>query len=108
MAELESCVCIAVGFHRYILQGFTGENLDGINECEVEEFDPSSEVSSLTCIFYFHETDIAPDDYSFSDPSAGQGSDRGPISLHARSCRKIWNALSSKTYNSNRWSISKS
>ncbi|RVX22446.1 Xylulose kinase [Vitis vinifera] len=36
-----------VGFHRYVLQGFTGENLDGINECEVEEFDPSSEVRAV-------------------------------------------------------------
>lgn len=38
---------LPVGFHRYVLQGFTGENLDGINECEVEEFDPSSEVRAV-------------------------------------------------------------
>ncbi|RVW56226.1 Xylulose kinase [Vitis vinifera] len=45
--QMLSCLCIAVGFHRYVLQGFTGENLDGINECEVEEFDPSSEVRAV-------------------------------------------------------------
>lgn len=65
MIELESCLCIAVGFHRYVLQGFTGENLDGINECEVEEFDPSSEVSSLVSVIHFPEADMTPDEYSF-------------------------------------------
>lgn len=35
-----------VGFHRYILENFTGDTLDGTSEHEVEEFDSQSEVSS--------------------------------------------------------------
>ena len=35
-----------VGFHRYVLENFTGETLDGVSDCEVEEFDRPSEVSS--------------------------------------------------------------
>ncbi|KAF5739820.1 xylulose kinase isoform X1 [Tripterygium wilfordii] len=36
-----------VGFHRYILQHFTGDTLEGLHEKEVEEFDPPSEVRAL-------------------------------------------------------------
>ncbi|PPD86631.1 hypothetical protein GOBAR_DD16448 [Gossypium barbadense] len=36
-----------VGFHRYILQNFNGETLDGLNLQEVQEFDPPSEVRAL-------------------------------------------------------------
>ncbi|KHG24735.1 Xylulose kinase [Gossypium arboreum] len=36
-----------VGFHRYILQNFNGETLDGLNLQEVQEFDPPSEVHAL-------------------------------------------------------------
>ena len=35
-----------VGFHRYVLENFTGDTLDGISEREVDKFDPPSEVSS--------------------------------------------------------------
>ncbi|EEF52198.1 xylulose kinase 2 [Ricinus communis] len=38
---------LPVGFHRYVLQNFTGENLDEVNEQEVQEFDPASEVRAL-------------------------------------------------------------
>uniref|UniRef100_A0A2P2LB76 Xylulose kinase n=2 Tax=Rhizophora mucronata TaxID=61149 RepID=A0A2P2LB76_RHIMU len=38
---------LPVGFHHYILQNFTGETLEGLNEQEVEEFDPPSEVRAL-------------------------------------------------------------
>ncbi|KAL5847130.1 hypothetical protein ACOSQ3_010654 [Xanthoceras sorbifolium] len=38
---------LPVGFHRYILENFTGETLDGLNEVEVKEFDPPSEVRAL-------------------------------------------------------------
>jgi len=33
-----------VGFHRYVLPNFTGNNVEGLNEQEVKEFDPPSEV----------------------------------------------------------------
>lgn len=36
-----------VGFHRYVLDNFTGDSMDGVIEHEVEEFDPPSEVSGL-------------------------------------------------------------
>ncbi|KDP41549.1 hypothetical protein JCGZ_15956 [Jatropha curcas] len=38
---------LPVGFHRYILQNFMGESLEGVNEQEVQEFDPASEVRAL-------------------------------------------------------------
>ncbi|XP_059636277.1 xylulose kinase 2-like [Cornus florida] len=38
---------LPVGFHRYILENFTGETLDGVSEREVEEFDPPAEVRAL-------------------------------------------------------------
>ncbi|XP_047267035.1 xylulose kinase 2-like isoform X3 [Capsicum annuum] len=36
-----------VGFHRYILENFTVDSMDGVIEHEVEEFDPPSEVRAL-------------------------------------------------------------
>lgn len=38
---------LPVGFHRYILENFKGDTLDGISEHEVKEFDPPSEVRAL-------------------------------------------------------------
>ncbi|KAL5742118.1 hypothetical protein ACOSP7_028850 [Xanthoceras sorbifolium] len=38
---------LPIGFHRYILDNFTGETLDGLNEVEVKEFDPPCEVRAL-------------------------------------------------------------
>ncbi|KAJ7958858.1 putative Xylulose kinase [Quillaja saponaria] len=38
---------LPVGFHRYVLENFTGDTLDGLKEHEVEEFDPPSEVRAL-------------------------------------------------------------
>ncbi|KAE8659208.1 U4/U6 small nuclear ribonucleoprotein PRP4-like protein-like [Hibiscus syriacus] len=38
---------LPAGFHRYILQNFNGETLDGLNVQEVQEFDPPSEVRAL-------------------------------------------------------------
>ncbi|XP_049375735.1 xylulose kinase 2 [Solanum verrucosum] len=38
---------LPVGFHRYILENFTGDSLDGIKEQEVQEFDPPSEVRAI-------------------------------------------------------------
>ncbi|XP_031253424.1 xylulose kinase 2-like [Pistacia vera] len=38
---------LPVGFHRYILENFTGETLDGLKEVEVKEFEPPSEVRAL-------------------------------------------------------------
>ncbi|KAK8552085.1 hypothetical protein V6N13_120512 [Hibiscus sabdariffa] len=38
---------LPAGFHRYILQNFNGESLDGLNVQEVPEFDPPSEVRAL-------------------------------------------------------------
>ncbi|GKV19973.1 hypothetical protein SLEP1_g30162 [Rubroshorea leprosula] len=40
---------LPVGFHRYILDNFTGESetLEGLNEFEVQEFDPPSEIRAL-------------------------------------------------------------
>ncbi|KAH7554137.1 hypothetical protein ACOSQ2_029147 [Xanthoceras sorbifolium] len=40
-------IVYSVGFHRYILDNFTGETLDGLNEVEVKEFDPPCEVRAL-------------------------------------------------------------
>ncbi|CAI0393559.1 unnamed protein product [Linum tenue] len=36
---------LPIGFHRYILQNFSGASLEGVKEQEVKEFDPPSEVS---------------------------------------------------------------
>lgn len=36
---------VPVGFHRFVLENFTGDKLDGVSEREVKEFDPPSEVS---------------------------------------------------------------
>lgn len=38
---------LPVGFHRYILENFHGNTLEGLYEREVEEFDPPSEVRAL-------------------------------------------------------------
>lgn len=38
---------LPVGFHRYILENFTGDTLDGVVERQVEEFDPPAEVRAL-------------------------------------------------------------
>ncbi|EOA13158.1 hypothetical protein CARUB_v10026177mg [Capsella rubella] len=38
---------LPVGSHRYILENFSGESLDGVKEREVDEFDPPSEVRAL-------------------------------------------------------------
>ncbi|OMP06368.1 hypothetical protein CCACVL1_01605 [Corchorus capsularis] len=38
---------LPVGFHRYHLENFTGETVDGLNEKEVQEFDPPSEVRAV-------------------------------------------------------------
>lgn len=38
---------LPVGFHRYVLENFTGDSLDGIKEQEVQEFDPPSEVRAI-------------------------------------------------------------
>lgn len=38
---------LPVGFHRYILDNFTGDSMDEVIEHEVEEFDPPSEVRAL-------------------------------------------------------------
>ncbi|GLT65209.1 hypothetical protein SLA2020_376530 [Shorea laevis] len=38
---------LPAGFHRYIIENFTGETLEGLNEREVQEFDPPSEVRAL-------------------------------------------------------------
>ncbi|KAK6139053.1 hypothetical protein DH2020_027203 [Rehmannia glutinosa] len=38
---------LPVGFHRYVLENFNGDTLDGVKECEVAEFDAPSEVRAL-------------------------------------------------------------
>ncbi|CAK7344731.1 unnamed protein product [Dovyalis caffra] len=38
---------LPVGFHRYELQNFTGTAVEGLNEREVKEFDPPSEVRAV-------------------------------------------------------------
>lgn len=38
---------LPVGFHRYVLENFSGNTLEGVNEKEVEEFDHPSEVRAL-------------------------------------------------------------
>lgn len=38
---------LPVGFHRYVLENFSGDTLEGLNEKEVKEFDPPSEVRAL-------------------------------------------------------------
>lgn len=38
---------LPVGFHRYVVENFSGDSLDGLKEREVEEFDPPSEVRAL-------------------------------------------------------------
>lgn len=35
---------LAVGFHRYVIENFTGKTLEDVKEREVQEFDPPSEV----------------------------------------------------------------
>lgn len=82
-----------VGFHRYILENFKGDTLEGITEKEVKEFDPPSEVSiikvnssfargSKRMFFLMYPTNLP----------VGSSSDRGPITLYASSLRKIWDA----------------
>ncbi|KAK4752748.1 hypothetical protein SAY87_021546 [Trapa incisa] len=38
---------LPVGFHRYVIENFSGKTLEGVKECEVQEFDPPSEVRAL-------------------------------------------------------------
>lgn len=38
---------LPVGFHRYTLDGFKGDSVEGLKEREVSEFDPPSEVRAL-------------------------------------------------------------
>ncbi|XP_027092523.1 xylulose kinase 2-like isoform X1 [Coffea arabica] len=38
---------LPVGFHRYALDGFKGDSVEGLKEREVSEFDPPSEVRAL-------------------------------------------------------------
>ncbi|KAK6160557.1 hypothetical protein DH2020_003938 [Rehmannia glutinosa] len=38
---------LPVGYHRYLLENFNGDTLDGVKECEVAEFDAPSEVRAL-------------------------------------------------------------
>ncbi|CAH8355231.1 unnamed protein product [Eruca vesicaria subsp. sativa] len=38
---------LPVGSHRYVLDNFSGESLEGVKEREVKEFDPPSEVRAL-------------------------------------------------------------
>lgn len=45
--EYEVLPPLPVGFHRYVLENFTGDTLDGISEREVDKFDPPSEVRAL-------------------------------------------------------------
>ncbi|KAF5955400.1 hypothetical protein HYC85_008256 [Camellia sinensis] len=45
--EYEILPPLPVGFHRFVLENFTGDTLDGISEREVDKFDPPSEVRAL-------------------------------------------------------------
>ncbi|PKI64844.1 hypothetical protein CRG98_014759 [Punica granatum] len=38
---------LPVGFHRYVIENFTGKTLESVKESEVHEFDPPSEVRAL-------------------------------------------------------------
>ncbi|CAI9273692.1 unnamed protein product [Lactuca saligna] len=38
---------LPIGYHRYILENFKGDTLDGVSEREVKEFDPPSEIRAL-------------------------------------------------------------
>ncbi|KAL3505016.1 hypothetical protein ACH5RR_034857 [Cinchona calisaya] len=38
---------LRIGFHRYILDGFKGDSVEGLKEHEVADFDPPSEVRAL-------------------------------------------------------------
>lgn len=38
---------LPVGFHRYVLENFNGDSLDGVKEHEVDAFDPTTEVRAL-------------------------------------------------------------
>ncbi|XP_057490575.1 xylulose kinase 2-like isoform X2 [Actinidia eriantha] len=38
---------LPVGFHRYVLENFTGETSDDLSDREVQEFDPPSEIRAL-------------------------------------------------------------
>ncbi|KAE8125951.1 hypothetical protein FH972_020711 [Carpinus fangiana] len=38
---------LPVGFHRYVIENFSDNTFEGLNEKEVEEFDPPSEVRAL-------------------------------------------------------------
>lgn len=47
---------LLVGSHRYILDNFSGESLEGVKEREVKEFDPPSEVIKVQhTLFFPHE-----------------------------------------------------
>ncbi|KAG5543726.1 hypothetical protein RHGRI_016475 [Rhododendron griersonianum] len=48
--EYEILPPLPVGFHRYILENFTGDTLDGTSEHEVEEFDSQSEVMQVRAL----------------------------------------------------------
>lgn len=41
----------AVGFHRYVLENFTGDSLDGLKEHEVDDFDAPSEVGKNKTLY---------------------------------------------------------
>ncbi|CAI9116051.1 OLC1v1017101C1 [Oldenlandia corymbosa var. corymbosa] len=45
--ELEILPPLPIGYHRYILEGFNGDSLEGIKEKEVPKFDGPSEVRAL-------------------------------------------------------------
>lgn len=50
---------LLVGFHRYVLENFNGETLEGVNEREVEkEFDGASEVCTLKSKLFTYLEDI--------------------------------------------------
>ncbi|CAH9124608.1 unnamed protein product [Cuscuta epithymum] len=38
---------LPVGYHCYVLKNFSGDTLEGVEECEVKEFDPPSEVRAV-------------------------------------------------------------
>jgi xylulokinase len=43
---------VPVGFHRYVIENLSDNTSEGLNEKEVEEFDPPSEVSSRVLIVH--------------------------------------------------------
>lgn len=83
MTHTHACLFrFPVGFHRFILENFTGETLDGVKEHEVAEFDAASEVRWL---IYIHLETHTRNTYSHK-VLAGSRGDRGSIPLNASSC----------------------